>query len=99
MPLTDKQRTHLRSLAHKLKPVVWVGQHGLKPTVLEEINGALTYHELMKLKVNVGDREARDALIVEVCQQTGAELVQRIGNIAILYKKNPDKPGIELPRG
>ena len=98
-PLSDKQRKFLRARAHSLKPVVWVGQHGLKPTVLEEVVGALSHHELIKVKISVGDRDARDALVDEMCQHTGAELIQRIGNIAVLYKKNPDKPGIELPRG
>jgi len=99
MPLSDKQRKFLRTRAHTLKPVVWVAQQGLKPTVLDEIDGALSYHELIKVKVSVGDRDARDTLIGEICGHAGAELVQRIGNIAVLYRKNPEKPVIELPRG
>ena len=99
MSLSEKQRKFLRGRAHDLNPVVRVAGQGLKQTVLDEIDGALAHHELIKVKVSVGDREARDALIGEICTHSGAELVQRIGNIAVLYKKNPDKPGIEMPRG
>ena len=99
MALTEKQRKFLRGRAHDLNPVVRVASQGLKQTVLDEIDGALAHHELIKVKVNVGDREARDALIEEICAHAHAELVQRIGNIAVLYRKNPEKTGIEIPRG
>lgn len=99
MPLSDKQRKFLRAHAHALNPVVRVASQGLKPTVLEEIEIALNHHELIKVKVSAGEREARDALIAEICAHSGAELVQRIGHVAVLYRKNPEKTVIELPRG
>jgi RNA-binding protein len=96
MPLTDRQRKQLRTLAHPRKPVVTVGQKGLTETVVEEVRLALEHHELIKVKVNVADREARDATVREICEQTGADLVQRIGFIATLYLSNPQKPVIEI---
>ncbi len=92
--LTETQKKRLRTRAHDLKPVVMIGQHGLKPTVLEEITNALEYHQLIKLKVSVGDRELRDELLAQVVQYSQAQLVQRIGNIAVLYRRNADKPDI-----
>jgi Predicted RNA-binding protein containing KH domain, possibly ribosomal protein len=50
------------------------------------------------VKVSVGDRDERDAVIDTLLAQTGAELVQRIGNMAVLFRRNPEKPKIELPR-
>jgi len=96
--LSKSQIRHLRGLAHSLKPVVMIGQHGLRDSVLEELGIALEHHELIKAKVNVGDRDARDAVIKMVVEQTDAELVQRIGNMAVLFRRNPKKPRIELPR-
>jgi len=97
VPLSNSQIRHLRSLAHKLKPVVMVGQHGLRESVLEEIGIALNFHELIKIKVSVGDREERDRLIEKIIAATGAEQVQRIGNMAVIFKRNPKKAKIVLP--
>jgi RNA-binding protein len=98
MTLTDNQKKHLRGLAHKLKPVVMVGQHGLKETIFEEVEIALDAHELIKIKVSVGDREERDAIIQEICARSNANLIQRVGNIAILFRRNTKRPRIELVR-
>ncbi len=98
MPLTEKQRKHLRTLGHGLKPVVMVGQHGLKPTVLEELENALDFHELIKVKISVGDRDVRDQLIQQLCDSSRAELVQRVGNIAVLFRRNPEASKISLPK-
>ena len=92
--LTETQKKRLRTRAHDLKPVVIVGQHGLKPTVLEEVTNALDYHQLIKVKINAGDRELRDDMIGQITQYSQAALVQRVGNIAILYRRNPDRPDI-----
>lgn len=97
MALTEKQKKHLRSLAHKLNPVVIVGQHGLTEPVLQELEPTLEHHELIKVRVNAGDREERDAMIREMCERTGAELVQRVGHVAVLYRP-ARKPRITLPQ-
>ena len=97
MPLSNAQIRHLRGLAHERKPVVMVGQHGMKETIMEEIVIALDAHELIKVKVSVGDRDERDEIISEITRQTGAELVQRIGNIAVLFRRNTKKPKVVLP--
>lgn len=94
MELNETQKKRLRGRAHDLNPVVLVGQHGLKPTVLEEISSALDFHQLIKVKLSVGDRELRDAMIAQIVQYSQAELIQRIGNIAILYRRNPDRPDL-----
>ena len=97
MPLTSNQKQFLRQRAHHLKPVVIIGQHGLTENVVTEIDGALAHHELIKVRVNAGDREARQAMIEQIGEQTGAEAVQQIGHIAVFYRP-ADKPKLQLPR-
>lgn len=97
MNLTQHQKKHLRGLAHALHPVVMVGQHGASPTVIKELDGALTSHELVKVSVRVGDREARDQVLSELAQQTGGVMVQRIGNVGVFYRPREDQPRIVLP--
>ena len=97
MQLNDKQRRHLRGLAHDLKPVVLVGDSGLTDGVVRETERALHDHELIKIKVRATDRDTRDALIADLATRTTSELVNRIGHVAVLYRKRPDKTGIVLP--
>jgi RNA-binding protein len=96
-PLTEKQKRHLRGLGHKLKPVVMIGAQGFTSAVSNELDLALARHELLKVRISAGDREARDRLITQLCDEAAAQLVQRIGNIALLYRRNPDKPRLVLP--
>jgi RNA-binding protein len=91
MPLSEKQKRHLRSLAHNLKPIVTVGQAGLSAAVLDELEGAISHHELVKVKVNAGDRGMRDDMIRAMLNRCAAQLVQRVGHIAVLYRHNPEK--------
>ena len=86
---TSKELRQLRALAHKLRPVVTIAGKGLSSTVLEELDRALNDHELIKVKVAVGDREQRESVIAEVCERSSAVLIQRIGNIATLLRANP----------
>jgi RNA-binding protein len=97
MTLSEKQKKHLRGLAHSRKPIVMIGQHGLTPGVTQELDTALTSHELVKVSVRVGDREARDGILTELAKQCTAELVQRIGNVAVFYRPKKDQPRIVLP--
>ncbi len=88
------QIKQLKALAHKLKPIVTVGQHGMKESISDELEIALEFHQLVKLKINLGDRDARDELVSKLSKQHKADLVQRIGNIAILYRRNFDKENL-----
>jgi len=91
MPLTPQQIRALRAEAHrlKLKPVVMVGQHGLSDNVMNEVEIALDHHELIKLRIPAVDKEEKDALIRGLTEPTGAELIQRIGHVVVLFRKNP----------
>jgi RNA-binding protein len=95
MPLSVKQRQFLRGLAHPLKPVIIIGQHGLTPNVKNEIDQALTFHELIKLRVNAEDRLQRREMIAIIAAEANAEVVTTVGHIAVLYRPNPEKPKIQ----
>lgn len=87
MPLTEQQKKRLRGLGHNLKPVILVGAGGLSASLLEEFEQSLEHHELMKVKVSLGDRDKRDTAFRELCEHSGAELVQRVGNVGLLFRK------------
>ena len=89
--LSESQKKYLRGLGHQLKPVIMVGESGLSATLVAEFESTLTHHELIKVRVRVGDRQSRDRMIEELCTTAGAELVQRIGNMALVYRANPKK--------
>jgi RNA-binding protein len=81
----------LKAQAHHLKPVVLLGAKGLTEAVVAETNIALLSHELIKVKINGAEKEDRLIMANELCHQLQAELVQMIGNTAILYRKNEEK--------
>ena len=97
MKLTERHRKYLRRLAHDVKPVVQVGNSGLTDGLLAELNDCLTRHELIKVKVRVGNRDLRDETIDELSRITGAEIIQRVGNTASLYRPRLMDSGITLP--
>ena len=88
MNSVDKKK--LRAEAHTLNPVVMIGQSGLTAAVLAEIEQTLGSHELIKVKIRA-ERDERKVISEKICIDTGAELIQTIGQIAVIYRLNPDK--------
>jgi RNA-binding protein len=97
MRLSEAQKKYLRGLGHKLKPVVMIGDAGLTEAVSAEFLSAINHHELLKVRIRVGDRAARDEIITALCDGADATLVARIGNVALIYRRNPEKTRINLP--
>jgi RNA-binding protein len=98
MPLSPHQKRYLRGVAHALDPIVTVGQKGVTPALLRELDGALAHHELVKVKLAEADREDRAETIEVLREGSKSELVQTIGRIACFYRRNSEQPRIELPR-
>ena len=96
MALNVKQRQHLKGLAHHLKPVVQVGNAGITAAVIKEIELALGHHELLKIRLPGVAREARTEMLKQICASTGADAVQEIGRVAIVYRP-AEKPRLKLP--
>jgi len=82
----DKKQ--LRAIGHHLKPVVTVAGAGLSENVLAELDRALNDHELIKVKLAVDDREAREQVSTLICKQLNAEMIQSVGKIALLLRRN-----------
>jgi RNA-binding protein len=98
VPLTGKQKSHLRALAHKLKPVVQIGHQGLTEGVLAALEVALERHELIKVKVS-GEAEVEAAdLQPEVEKATKSQVAQIIGHTLVVYRRRDKDPKIVLPR-
>jgi RNA-binding protein len=88
--LTPAERRALRARAHHLHPAIMIGEAGLTPAVLKEIDIALKSHELIKVRVPGKDRSAREALINEICAALDASPVQHIGKILVIFRLRPE---------
>ena len=86
--LSPTRRRELKTRVHALDPVVLIGGAGLSPAVLAEIDRALKSHELIKVRVNGADRLGRETILAEVCKQTGAQPVQHIGKVLVVFRQN-----------
>jgi putative YhbY family RNA-binding protein len=91
--LTPAERRALRAQAHHLDPVIMIGEAGLTPAVLNEIDNALKGASLIKIRVLGDDRDARAAMMGEICSALGASPVQRIGKILVVFRPRPEPAG------
>ncbi len=91
LPLTPQQRRALRAKAHHLSPSVLIGQHGLTPAVLHEIDLALLAHDLIKVKAADDDRDARSAMLEKICAELDCAPVQQLGKMLVLWRPNPER--------
>lgn len=94
--LNSQQRKYLKGLAHNRKPVITVGQNGLTPSLMEELQQALAHHELIKIKLPAGDKAIRIEMLDTICKQTGASLVTLIGRNGVIFLQ-ANKNRITLP--
>lgn len=89
MTSTDRQeQRRLKAIGHKLKPVLTIAGNGLTDSVIAELERALNDHELVKVKLSVGDRDVRDTLIESLLERSRAQAVQRIGNTVLLLRRS-----------
>lgn len=95
--LNSKQRSHLRALGNSIDPIVLIGKEGISEGVINQTDEALEARELLKVSI------LRNSLLdpweacTELCEATGADPVQVIGNKFIIYRKSKEKPSIQLP--
>ena len=91
LKLTPVERSELRSQAHGLKPVVMIGDAGLTPAVMKEIDAALNVHGLIKVRVFGDDRDARVGMYDAICAELSAAPVQHIGKLLVLHRPKKDE--------
>jgi RNA-binding protein len=92
-PLSSKRRSELRAEAHRLTPVVIIGDKGLTDEVVAEIDRSLKAHELVKVRAATASRENRDIWLESICERLRAHPVQQIGKVFVLYRENPKEKG------
>jgi len=97
-PLTGKQRSHLRSIAHNLKAILQVGKGGLTPAFLDQIRQGLEHHELIKIKVGKNSPIGLDEFAAAIEETLQCHVAQKIGKTLLLYLAHPEKPVIKLPK-
>lgn len=96
--LAPAQRKQLKARAHDLHPVLQIGDKGLTDAVIAEIDRALARHELIKVRAALLDREAREVALAAICERTGAQAVQHIGKMLVLYRQRPSEEAPAPPR-
>ena len=89
--LSSADRKELKARAHKLEPVVLIGNKGLTAEVVAEIDRALKTHELIKVRVPGLERQQRAEVFSAICEKTGSEPVQQVGKVFVLFRKR-DEP-------
>lgn len=95
MTLSNDDKKQLRRLGHNLNPVATVASKGLSENVLAEIDRALNDHELIKVKLAVGNSDAKQQVTEAICEKLSADVVQSIGHIVLLLRK-AKKPNPKL---
>ncbi len=92
--LSNNQKKYLRGLAHHLNPIIIIGSNGITNALMEELDNTLEHHELLKIKITLGDRDEREEMIQFILSQTQALLVQTIGKTCVIYRQREET---ELP--
>lgn len=96
-PLSKNAQKFLRGIAHDTKPVLTIADKGITENIMLELEVCLDQHELVKIKIRT-DRDTRQQYITELLKESGAQLVQSIGQTLTLFRANPKKPVFELPK-
>ncbi len=91
LTLSVAQRRRFSAQGHALSPVVIIGKAGLTKNVLDELDQGLLSHELIKVKVQLDDRNARETMLDEICQQLNAAPIQHIGKTFVIYRPKPEE--------
>jgi RNA-binding protein len=90
MQLDNATLKRLKGIGHELKPVVMIGNNGVTPAIIEEVERALNDHELIKVKLPAGSKEEREAAGDQLASETKSEVIHTIGRMALLLKHNPN---------
>ena len=94
--LNSKQRAQLKSIAAGLEPTFQIGKGGINDAQVAQIDDYLRVHEILKIKCLDNSMYTSREAAEEIAERIGAEVVIAIGSKAVLYKRNPEKPVIEL---
>jgi RNA-binding protein len=99
--LKSYQKKYLKGLVHGMKPLVFVGQKGLSPSLTKAVDESLEKHELIKVKfIEFKEKSQKEKIAYAIEKETSSELVGMIGHIAIFYRqqKDTEKRKIHVPK-
>jgi len=96
--LTGKQKRFLRAKAHHLSPIFQVGKGGVNDNMIKQIGEALEVRELLKVTILQNCEQDKDEVAQVISKGTKAHVVQKIGNIIVVYKESRENKKLELPR-
>jgi len=99
--LKGYQKKYLKGLVHGMKPLAFVGQKGLSPTVAKAVDESLEKHELIKVKfIDFKEKGQKEEIVGAIEKETSSELVGMVGHIAIFYRQqtDPEKRKINVPK-
>lgn len=96
--LKGKQRSYLKGLANRLKPIAQIGKHGISDSFINQLDELLENKELVKVNILETSLLSAKEVANELAQRTNSEFVQAIGNKFVLYREAKEEPVIELPR-
>ena len=94
--LTGKNRSYLRGEANDLDPIVHVGKDGISEAVIEQLDQALEDHELLKVRILESTGRTTRSAAEELATASGAEVVQVIGGIAVLFRQREEESDFKL---
>ena len=95
--LRGKQRSYLRGQANQMNVLFQVGKDGISENVITQVENALTARELIKLRVLDNSLYTAREAAQELAKACNAEIIQTIGNVLVLYKRNEEDPRYNLP--
>lgn len=95
--LSGKQKRFLRGEASVIKPAVFIGKEGLTQAVIEETDKQLLSSELLKVRVQKNFLGEIGQTATALAQASQSQVCGQVGRVFILYRRNPDKPEINLP--
>ena len=90
MQLDNATLKRIKGIGHELKPIVMIGNNGVTPAIIEEIDRALNDHELIKVKLSAGSKDERETVAAELAQETNSTMIHSIGRMALLLRHNPN---------
>jgi len=95
--LSGKQRSYLRSKGNQMKPVIQVGKDGISSSLVEQVNETIEARELIKVRILNNSLYTAKEAAQELAKKCGAEVVQVIGNVCLIYRRNDEEPKYNLP--
>lgn len=95
--LTGKQRSYLRKKGNQMNPVVQVGKNGISSGLVEQVEEVLEAKELIKVRILDNSLYTAREAAEELAKKCEAEIVQVIGNVCLIYRRNEDEPKYNLP--